>query len=417
MDKRITLVIGCLIGIFLPLFVSAKTLAPNLKSFLQPIYTKDSLYFDANNHRYADPTYGQPEWTTLPPSRDGVFAATTYQFRANSSDAAAKKYMKSMIQQSITRLCKPVVYDNFQDSQTMVALVFLETSTPSLWTPELHQQLWNCITKNALTITETRDTENRLFTTIARWSYLLPQLEQRGLISHDTETSISVVLAQRMDSEIKKTISPSGWYREGTSFTVHYDIVSAYNLLLYARWSKQPKYEVLAKKMYTNIKHMAFPNGMIESLIGHRPIGSGPQTYLMLGVMGRAWNDPDADVFFTYLSGSTFFSDPRFPNRLEYHYTINDIPGLKPLFHDDIAFSDVGETARHLPGLAINQPIVQQKKLQPMGNLSDRDFTIVRSSSKVTITDHVLKTVTTVKQRLDGIHTALTKKALPKNKK
>lgn len=410
MAQKIAIFIAVLAAILLAPNVKAATIAPSFSSFVKTIDTRMSKNFQKNNGQVAYPSYGTPEWGGLGAGREGILAAVTYRWRAAAGDRAASQYIASMFDLTLTQLESPGNHQGFNDAQTLINMVALAKTLPRDLNGTQRGRLWTGMRRLLDMALESPDTENRYIIVAARWANLLPELQRRQLISPTESGAAAKIFRQQLDRQIASSISPDGWYREGKNFTIHYHIVAAYNLLLYARWTHQTKYETLAKKMYANVKKMAFQNGMLESLIGHRPPGSGAQTYAMMGVMGRAFNDADADVFFTYASGNRFFSDPRYPDRLEYHQTVQK---KVPWYHDDIAFPDIGESALLMPGWKASQPIVKRTILRhPSGTYQDRDFRIVNTGKKLVITDRVRKKTITVALLPDGGHTTLTQRPL-----
>ena len=104
----------------------------------------------------------------------------------------------------------------------------------------------------------------------------------------------------------------------------------------------------IKKTVFKNLKKISFKNGMVEARLGHRPLGLGAQFYLMQGLLGKYFDDPDYSVYLNYAKGHRFFSDKQHPNRLEFHSTIEN---STPQFHDDYAFSDKAELALTIPKL------------------------------------------------------------------
>ncbi len=188
----------------------------------------------------------------------------------------------------------------------------------------------------------------------------------------------------KVDQAIEQSIVEEGWYFENQKrdFSVHYQVISAFMLLVYGDLTQQNNYVELAEKMYYNIKKMSFTNGMVEARIGSRPIGLGTQFYLTMASLGKYFNDDDYRVYLSYASGNRFFSDQQHPDRLEYHSTMK---GEIPNYHDDYAFSDIAELGllfENIKDLNLNQKKYFNK---PINKSRDEHFRIINKDNKISI--------------------------------
>ena len=178
----------------------------------------------------------------------------------------------------------------------------------------------------------------------------------------------------------------------------------------------------LAERLYQNLKKITFSNGLVEAQAGPRPVGLGAQFYLMMGALGEAATDIDAAVYFNYaagsaqkgsaLAGNRFFSDARYPNRLEYHRTSVEykrqtykvwvrkklVTRVKwtPLparanYHDDYAFIDAAELGL-AAALKLNTDNPKATALQnPLNYTDDGELQVQNDGTAIKIYDLVKK--------------------------
>jgi len=163
-------------------------------------------------------------------------------------------------------------------------------------------------------------------------------------------------------------------------FNPHYHLITAFAFSSYAEITGDIEFYLMAKKMTKNLRSLTFPNGMLEARIGNRPVGLGAQFYLGAGLLNYKFNFNDYSVYLNYAAGDKFFSDPKYPNRLEYHSTIYN---SDPNYHDDISFSNLAE-------LALLTPLINQLSFDPSDiKLSDAQDIVRFKDLEVTqITPH-----------------------------
>jgi len=343
-----------------------------LEKYAAYFYNRYSTHFDENGFFYMAPEYGITEWKAPQTAREHISLAMYYKYRAEDGDYIARDVFKNAIKNAKAELSKrPLITQSFEDAEALFLLVRLLEAGGGVFSSPLQRGRLGGGARNRTTpypllgeeggtldwIVEyvdkgirVADTENRAIISAAHWQYIVDYLHVKGKISHLEAKRHSKMIKNKIDFAVRTNITKDGWYLEGrfNDFTPHYHAVSAYMLMFYSKLTGEKKYYDLAFKMYQNLKKISFDNGMVEASIGHRPVGLGAQFYLMAGMLGKAFNDPDYNVYLFYGFGNRFFSDPSYPNRLEYHSTIE---GTLPQFHDDYSFVDAMELALAIPSL------------------------------------------------------------------
>ncbi|MFC1615308.1 hypothetical protein ACFL2L_00755 [Patescibacteria group bacterium] len=341
-----------------------------LEKYATYFYNRYSAHFDKNGLFYMAPEYGVTEWKAPKTAREYISLAMYYKYRSQNGDYIARDILKNAIKNAKRELSKrPFITQSFEDAETLFLMVrLLEGENPIVSGEALSSPLQRGrgsdedsagLDKNELLDWIARyvdkgirvvDTENRAIISAAHWQYIVDYLHIKGKISHLEAKRHSKMIKNKIDFAIRTNITKDGLYVEGrfNDFTPHYHAVSAYMLMFYSKLTGEKKYYNLSFKMYQNLKMISFSNGMVEAKIGHRPVGLGSQFYLMAGMLGKAFNDPDYNVYLFYGFGNRFFSDPSHPNRLEYHSTIE---GTSSQFHDDYSFVDAMELALSIPSL------------------------------------------------------------------
>jgi hypothetical protein len=226
----------------------------------------------------------------------------------------------------------------------------LISDIPSLFTQDEKNSIYQNISHRAEAGLLARDTSNRAALSAAYWQGILNFLNYSKIITPDEYDRWSDLAYKKIKAVAVTDITPDGWYLEDVpkKFNPHYHLVSAFAFLAYGELANRQYFIDLSRKMTVNLRSLSFSNGMVEAKIGNRPVGLGAQFYLGLGLLSYRFGFKDYNVYFSYASGNRFFSDRQYPNRLEYHSTIS---GTAPNYHDDIAFSNIGEPALFIPGL------------------------------------------------------------------
>lgn len=355
------------------------------EQYAKNFYDRYSKNFDQHGVVYSMPSYGAPTFVSPGYPRDAMLLATYYRFRARRGDVSALQAIQTQVA-ATTEYLRTVPSDQpFSFSQGMFLLIRYLDSFHSAYSAATKSDILTVIKSNMSAGLANNDGQNRGLTNAAHWQYNVNYLSGQGWLTAAEKKQADVAIKKIVDASIKDSISPAGWYREGKYTTLHYHAVSANNLLFYGQLSRQAGYVRLANKMYYNLKKLSYHNGLVESGFGYRPIGNGPQFYTMMGVLGTMAKDPDAAVYFTYASGSRFFSDPARRNRLEFHQTLEK---KSAVYHDDIATSDVIEMAYTLPGFPLQKKItVKNKFTRPTGTTVDTDFRIINRGGTIAAYD------------------------------
>lgn len=388
--------------VFLPLMlfgaiflsIPQASASQTLDQYAQTILNRYSRNFEQRGFRFAQPDYRFPEFTVATKPRYIMLIASTFRYRAQAGDARALAGLRKGIAPTVLAFKSKPRHPSFEDSQAAFLLVRMMDLVPNLVTDdEKHSALLSLKRWIGPSISAP-DTENRAIVSAANWQYLVHVLRVNGVLTAKERSAYSARLKRKVDKALAQSVTAHNWYREGGLFSVHYHTVTAFHLLAYGTFSDRPAYTARAIAMYRNAKMLALKNGMVEAHIGHRPVGLGAQLYTMMGVLGFAAKDSDASVFLNYAMGTRFFSDPRYPNRLEFHQTIERSPKR---FQDDIAIASVTELAQVFAPALGRTPILNRRTFSIVRRAKiDSDFSIVNSGATVVVTDRMARTVTTV---------------------
>ncbi len=361
-----------------------------LERYVKYFYNRYSAHFDEIGLKYMAPDYGVDYFKSAETPREIMSLAMYYKYRAEEGDSKAEKILYSAILEARKKLMeRPMSTLSFEDAEAIfLMLCFFEekkleignwklgnglNTPPSassgqalthlkggtkedvadgrgvLHTP-LSEDFFKWVAKYIEAGIKAPDTENRAIISAAHWQYIVDYLNAKGYISNIEKKRYGLMIKDKVDFAIKTNIKKGAWYVEGKDddFTPHYHAVCAYMLMAYYKLTGYSEYKDISFAMYENLKKISFDNGMVEARIGHRPCGLGAQFYFMVGMLGRAFEDSDYTAYLFYGFGSRFFSDQDYPNRLEYHSTIE---GTESNFHDDYSFIDVAEIALAIPSL------------------------------------------------------------------
>lgn len=366
--------------------INAAARENNLDKYSQSFYDRYSSHFDVNGLSYSIPSYGIKNFQTPITAREWISLASYYKYRAQNGEDNARQILNQAIIKAVAAIKnKPAEAQSFNDAEAFFLIIRMIESVPELLTSTEKTSIIDLIAANIESGISAKDTENRAIVAGAHWQYLNNYLHQQTKINNAQKKYFDKLIKNKIDQAIKQSIyAPEGWYFENNkkTFSAHYHAVSAFMLLMYGDLTQQNRYLELAQKMYFNGKKLAFINGMTEAKIGNRPIGLGAQFYLMMALLGEYFNDDDYRVYLFYGSGDRFFSDKKYPDRLEYHSTIEFSP---PNYHDDYAFSDVvelGLTVEKLRTLPIDY---QYFFRQPIAKSQDKYFTITNLGKVIVI--------------------------------
>ncbi|OGF20361.1 hypothetical protein A2Y83_01135 [Candidatus Falkowbacteria bacterium RBG_13_39_14] len=371
--KLLIIAILCLIAFLIfpyrPGFADEKL---NLKEFREEwtverytkyFYNRYSAHFDKHGLFYMVPDYGINYWKAPKTAREHMALAIYYKYRAKDGDLKALEILENALSMARREISsRPKNTQSFEDAEAIFLMVRVidevesRTPPPPAGAGGRSAGLLQWISEYAEYGLKVPDTENRAIISAAHWQYIIDYLGAKGIINAIDRKRYEKILKDKIDFAVKTNIKDY-WYIEGrfNDFTPHYHAVAAYMLMVYSKLTADKKYEEISKKMYENLKLISFDNGMVEAELGHRPCGLGAQFYLMAGILGKSFEDPDYTAYLFYGFGDRFFSDPRFPNRLEYHPTIEDeVYNLQEYdfeYNDDCSFADKAEFALAIPSL------------------------------------------------------------------
>lgn len=341
------------------------------EAYLKYFYNRYSQQFDKIGLKYAVPDYGVKNFSAPKSGREIISLAGYYKYRAIAGEKKPKAVLRDGVLKSIKEISsRPAKTLSFNDAEALFLAVRLAEEVPDLLNQKETTDLFKTVKDSLRPGIAAADTENRALIAGAHWQYLNNYLLEKSLITTEEKSANDVTIKNKIMAAVKDSISPAGWYREGGEVVPHYQAVSAFMLLAYGRLTNQKEYLDLAERLYQNLKKITFSSGLVEAQVGPRPVGLGAQFYLMMGSLGEAAGDTDAAVYFNYAVGNRFFSDARYPNRLEYHRTSVEYKrqtykvrvrkklvtrvkwtaiAARANYHDDYAFVDAAEL-----GLAVN---------------------------------------------------------------
>ncbi|MCD4704848.1 hypothetical protein K8R66_02105 [bacterium] len=358
----------------------------NLNNYLEYFYNRYSDHFHQNGLKYSVPSYGVVDFETPQKAREWIALTSYYKYKA-LKDESSQTILKLGILNTYRELSqRPKQSQSFADSEAHFLTLRMIETVPNLFKESQKDKILSIINNYLEEGIKAPDTENRAIIAGAHWQYIVNYLFEKQIINSQEKNYYNNLIKRKIDSAIKKSINSDNWYLENkmTDFSVHYHTVSAFMLMVYGDLSEQKEYLDTAEKMYHNIKKISFHNGLVETQLGHRPIGVGAQFYLMQGLLGKYFNDSDYMVYLFYASGNKFFSDPKYPNRLEFHSTtINS----DPEYHDDYAFSDVAELGLIIPKFKNIDLYYRSSFYNPIFESADKTFDIKNNGQEIVFND------------------------------
>jgi len=322
--KTITTLLIILI-ISIPYFTEAKQIKKHIKN----TYNRYAKHFDQKGWIYSQPNYGIAN-KKAQTAREIISIASYYKYtdRTKINNAINQAYQEIQ--------GRPLYTQSFEDSIAHFLITQLSNKNSKLFDDQ--------ILKSIQARHKIPEIENRSIISSVLDSYLANQLYKQKKISKKQKNNLIKKNRKKLKQGIAQSIDQDYWYLENSKkdFSVHYHALSAYMIMFYGDYFKKDKFISIAEHMTDNLRKISFKNGFIEARIGHRPIGLGAQTYLMLGVLNKRFNHKDYNVYLKYAK-NRFFSDPKHPNRLEFHSTIEN---TSPKFHDDIGYSLIAELSQ-----------------------------------------------------------------------
>lgn len=321
----------------------------DLKNYLTYFYNRYSQHLDEQGMIFKTPGYGVTKFRKPQTAREILSLATYYKYRALQGDTQARKIIRQAILDAQQELNSRNYYSqSFSDAWAQMTMLSLLDQIPFLLTSSEQIQIQQDIINRIETGIQAPDTSNRAALSAVYWQQIVNILQQKEFITAINKKKFDILIYRKIKQVLLNDIDQQYWYLEGTprQFNPHYHLITAVAFASYAEITGNIEFEVAAKKMTQNLNKLAFNNGMIEAQIGKRPVGLGAQFYLGLGLLNYKFNFNQSNTFLNYAWGDRFFSDPNYPNRLEYHSTLQ---GQKPNYHDDISFSNLAELALLTP--------------------------------------------------------------------
>ncbi|NMB47937.1 hypothetical protein GYA13_00635, partial [Candidatus Kuenenbacteria bacterium] len=306
-----------------------------LQDYLAYFYNRYSRHFDQNGFLFQTPDYDVAEFSPPQTAREILSLALYYKYRALSGEAIAKDKIRSAIISAEKELAsRPFLTQSFSDAFVSMAEVQLLDQFPELLEPSQRDKIFNNILARAEEGIRAADTSNRAALSAVYWQVVLRNFLEKELIATSEYERLSALILDKMRKFAAADITTDGWYLEGSpkKFNPHYHLISACAFLVYGELTDNLYFILLAQEMTGKLRLVSFKNGMIEARIGDRPVGLGAQFYLGAGLLNYYFHYPDWSVYLNYASGNRFFSDKKYPDRLEYHSTISL---SAPRYHDD----------------------------------------------------------------------------------
>ncbi len=396
------------------------------EAYLKYFYNRYSKQFDKIGLKYAAPDYGVKNFSAPKSGREIISLAGYYKYRAIAGEKKPRQILRSSILKAIKEISgRPAKTLSFNDAEALFLAVRLAEEVPDLLNQKETADLFKAMKDSLQPGIAIADTENRALIAGAHWQYLNNYLLEKSLITAEEKSANDAAIKNKIAAAVKESISPAGWYREGGEIVPHYQAVSAFMLLAYGQLTNQKEYLDLAERLYQNLKKITFSSGLVEAQAGPRPVGLGAQFYLMMGALGEAAADTDAAVYFNYAGINRFFSDARYPNRLEYHRTSVEykrqtykvwvrkklVTRVKwtPLparanYHDDYAFIDAAELGL-AAALKLNTDNPKATALQnPLNYTDDGELQIQNDGVAIKIYDLIKKQLISLQFKSGKVH-------------
>lgn len=379
--------------LFLPIIAQAEA-STTLESYTANFYNRYSQQFDENGLKYAVPDYGITEFKDATTPRELMSLVSFYRFRAVNGEVKAQAIIRDAISQSDVLLAKKTTKNfSFEDAAAQFLIWQMLDEVPlNLSFAEIKNYKHKILARAEENLAAP-DTENRAVLSAVYWQAIVNQALVEKAMTISNKEKVEKIIKNKIEVVIANCIDQDNWYVEGTpkKLNPHYHLVTAFSLMVYGDLTNNQTYKDLAKKMTENLRTISFAGGMVEARIGNRPVGLGAQFYLGAGLLNWYYGFEDYGTYLSFASGDKFFSDPEYPNRLEYHATRL---GEEANFHDDYAFSNLAELANNVAFFQAKE-IVFSSKLATANNdeLVYKDKKIILQADKQTTKIVAKKTV------------------------
>ncbi len=350
--KMIIFIIAILISSNLFVLSKPAKASNSLEGYIQYFYNRYSKHLDKWGLVYKAPGYGVGNFKRAKSAREILSLATYYKYRALQGEIKARRKLRAAILNARYELNSRNQHSHsFSDAWAQMAIISLTQQLPHILTNGEKETIYQEIKSRILSGIQATDSSNRSLLSAVYWQYIVNQLHVDNYFSQLDKNKYDHLIYQKVAKVIDQDITQDGWYRESylMRFNPHYHMVSATALLSYADITNNIPIYLLAKKMTRNLRLVSFKNGMVEAQVGDRPVGLGAQFYLGAALLSYRFGYQDFSTYLNYAKGDRFFSDPKYPNRLEYHATLQ---GVAPNYHDDISFSNLAELALITPTLS-----------------------------------------------------------------
>ncbi len=381
--KKLISIFLIIVILFTPYLISAENKKSTLDNYIQYFYNRYAQHFTKYSLQYAIPDYGIKKFTKPLQARELISLPFYYKYQALKNNPQALQSIKlglfDAYQELISRTPES---QSFADAETHFLTIRILDEFPDLISSQSKSAILDIIKYYAEDGIKAEDTENRAMVSGTHWQYIVNYLSDNQIISLDKKLNFEELIRTKIDKAIQKSINPNYWYLENNlqDFSVHYHALSAFMLMIYGNLSQQNKYLYLAQKMYQNIKKISFTSGKVPAQLGCRPSGLGAQFYLMTGLLGYYFDDNDYMSYLSFASGNKFFSDPNYPQRLEFHSSIGN---SEPNFNDDYAFCDIAELGLIIPKLKNIYLYYKINKIQPIQEFKDNTFYIKNTGQEI----------------------------------
>jgi hypothetical protein len=341
-----------LFGSFFVMPLQAEEIEQDISGYIEYFYNRYSTHFDEHGYIFKTPGYGITEFSAPSTAREILSLATYYKYRAIAGEDLAMQKIRNAIFTAEDELnSRNYNTQSFSDAWVQMTIMSLIDQIPYLLSDVEANMLLVHIAERAESGIIATDTSNRAALSAVYWQHTLNSLHQKGYLDAVRKSQLDKLIYFKIKSVSDTDVDQYGWYKEGRNmrFNPHYHMITAFCFASYAELTGDIELYLKGKQMTRNLRAISFKNGMIEARIGARPVGLGAQFYLGTALLNKKYGFNDFATYLDYAKLDKFFSDPSFPNRLEYHSTL---AGTDPLYHDDISFSNLSELALLTPSMS-----------------------------------------------------------------
>lgn len=323
-----------------------------LDDYLTYFYNRYAEHFDANGFIFQAPGYGVPDFRAPQSAREILSLALYYKYRALQGDFSAREKISQAILDAEREInSRDPKTQSFSDAWAEMATISLLDCLPFLITAEQENLIYDNIIYRAKYGIAAPDDSNRAALSAVYWQVIVNNLFTKELITPEQKAEFDAQIKNKITAVLENDIDEYFWYREGraSQFNPHYHMITAFAFATYGELVDDLEFILAGREMTENLRAITFKNGMVEARLAGRPVGLGAQFYLGAGLLNYKFGYADFATYLNYATGDKFFSDPKYPHRLEYHSTIKN---TTPNFHDDTSFSNLAELALLVPSFS-----------------------------------------------------------------